>query len=164
MERLTNAINKVETFISTCLLSAIVVLVFFSSLMRYLGHPINGADTIAASFFVWLIYIASDQVYRKDRHLGVDFFVQRVPERMGKIIAILVHLFILVFLLVVTYYGMVLTIENNGRILGDLPISYALVATAIPVGTILMSLTAVIKILRLIGELRNPVKTKIGVR
>ncbi|AOQ22837.1 hypothetical protein MTAT_25190 [Moorella thermoacetica] len=155
MQRFARMVDKIESFLSIWLLGIIVLLVFFSSLLRYIGFPINGADTIAETLFVWLIYIGADQVLRKDRHLGVDFFTQRLPVRIRNFISIVVLLVMLAFLVLVTYFGMSLTLANNGRILGDLPISYSFVAMAIPIGTFLMCLTIIVRILVLIWDFKN---------
>jgi TRAP-type C4-dicarboxylate transport system permease small subunit len=152
MQRFIQIVDKIETVLSTLLLSIIVLLVFFASLLRYLGFPINGADTIAAALFVWLIYIGADQVLRKDRHLGVDYFTQRLPGKMKNLTSLVVLLVMLVFLVLVTYVGMSLVIANNGRILGDLPVSYAFVTMAVPVGSFLMCLTTITKILVVMGN------------
>ncbi|SDF33760.1 TRAP transporter small permease [Sporolituus thermophilus] len=150
VQRLGEIVDKVEVVLSRLLLVLIVLLVFFSSLLRYLGYPINGADTVAAALFVWLIYIGSDLVLRQDRHLGVDYLTQRLPIRLRKIVMLIVHFIVLAFLAAITHVGVVLTIANNGRILGDLPVSYAYVAMAVPVGAALMCLTTVTKIVTLI--------------
>lgn len=150
MQRLNGLIDRIESVLMVWLLGTIVVVVFFSSLMRYIGYPINGADTVAEALFVWLIYIGADQVLRKDRHLGVDFFTQRLPASLRNLTSIIVLLVMLIFLVFITYVGVSLTVANNGRILGDLPVSYALVTMAVPAGTFLMCLTTVTKILELI--------------
>ncbi|MGG3823053.1 TRAP transporter small permease [Geobacillus thermodenitrificans] len=150
MEKVIIFVGKIEKILSTLLLGVIVLLVFFSSLLRYLGYPINGADTIAAALFVWLIYIGADQALRNDRHLGVDFIIKRLSPRIRYFISLIIYLTLLAFLLLITYVGVLLTMENNGRILGDLPVSYALVTIAVPIGTALMCLTTVTKIFTLI--------------
>lgn len=155
MQKLMRTIDKIESFLSMFLLVFIVLIVFTTSLLRYFGHPINGAETVAATLFVWLIYIAADQVLRKDRHLGVDYFTQRMSPKMQTYVAILAHLIVFAFLAIITISGVVLAISNGGRIMGDLPISYVYVILSVPVGTSLMLLTTIFKIWTHIQKLKG---------
>lgn len=150
MQRIEQIIDRVEMALSIFLMGLIVLLVFTSSLLRYLGYPINGADTIATTLFVWVIYIGADMVLRRDRHLGVDYIVKKLPAKLQFITSFIALIIIFAFLLYVAYIGMTLTLANDGRLLGDLPVSYALITTAIPFGTILMCFTIVTKIVTLL--------------
>lgn len=152
MEQFMRILDKIEAVISTVLLGLLVLLVFSSALLRYLGYPLNWTDAIAGALFVWVIYMAADRALRDDRHMGVDLAVKWLPAKPQTVLAILAHLIVLVFLVVVIYVGISLTLANTGRIIQDIPVSYSWVSLSVPVGAALMSLTLMAKILAKVKE------------
>ncbi|MBE3580631.1 MAG: TRAP transporter small permease subunit [Thermoanaerobacteraceae bacterium] len=155
MERLMRTLDKIEAIVSMVLLGFLTILVFFSSLLRYLGYPINWSSTIASVIFVWVIYISADRALRKEAHLGVDLFTRRLPEKIQHGVSVAVLLIVLVFLILVAYVAVSLATAHTGRITEDLPISYSWVTSSVAVGAILMSVTLVAKLLAKFHQLRG---------
>ncbi|MGB9858427.1 MAG: TRAP transporter small permease [Moorellaceae bacterium] len=155
MKHFTGMLDKIEAVASVVLLSVLSILVFVSALLRYLGHPINWSDTIAGVLFVWVIYIGADRAFRKDRHMGVDLLIRRLPSKVQACLSIIVLLIVLAFLLLIAYVGISLTMANTGRIIEDIPISYSLVTLSVPVGALLMCLTGFGKMIAKIRELKG---------
>ncbi|MCS7233948.1 MAG: TRAP transporter small permease [Synergistetes bacterium] len=147
MERIFRIIDRVEAKFCQILLGIIVGLVFVSALLRYIGYPINWTNALASGLFVWLIYIGADRALRRKKHIGMGFFVEKLPSRIRWLIGILVDIVILVFLIYVSYLGIRMTLANTGRVFEEIFfLSYSVVVAAVPVGTILMSFTLIYQI------------------
>ncbi len=147
MKRLFEIIDIIEVKVCQFLLALIVSLVFFSALLRYIGYPINWTNALASGLFVWLIYIGADRALRKRRHIGMGFFIERLPDKPRFILSIVTDISILMFLIYVCYLGIKMTTANTGRVFEELFfLSYAVVIAAIPVGTFLMCFTLLYQI------------------
>ena len=143
---------EAEDFITNFLMLAVVVFVFGASVMRWVGDPIAWSVDIAQLLFVWLIFLGANRSLRENRHIGVDYFVKRVPDKIQNIIEIIMYLSILGFLIFVSWYGIQLSMDNVIRQLSSLDISYAYISASVPVGCFIMIVTTVSKIW---GKLRN---------
>ncbi len=135
---------------SQILLGFVVVLVFIAALTRYLGTPINWSVDIAQGIFVWVIYLGANQAWRKNRHIGIDMLFNRFSPQVQKALMVLIYGIILVFLAMIIVNGIHIAIVNVGRIMNDIPISYSFVTIAVPVGSFLMLLTTVEKLIILL--------------
>ena len=134
---------------SQILLGFVVVLVFIAALTRYLGTPINWSVDIAQGIFVWVIYLGANQAWRKNRHLGIDMLFNRFHPSVQRILVVFIYGIILVFLALIIVNGIYIAIVNAGRIMNNIPVSYSFVTIAVPVGSFLMLLTTLEKLLAL---------------
>ncbi|MBH0236754.1 TRAP transporter small permease [Methylobrevis albus] len=132
-----------EEFVAKALLAAIVVLVFLAAAARTFGHPLIWSVDLAQLLFVWLCMLGANKALRRKSHIGVDFFVLRLPTAMRRIVEIVLGLLTLGFLGALAYLGVRLTLLNAERIYGDSGISYAWVTGAVPVGCVLLALTLI---------------------
>ncbi len=149
MERLMEILDRIEVVLCQGLFLVIVGLVFVSALLRYVGYPINWTNALASGLFVWLIYIGGDRALRRSRHIGMSSFVDRLPERWRNVVEVVTNVLILVFLVIIAYLGVRMVLANTRRVFEELFfLSYSVVVAAVPLGTGLMCLTLVARILR----------------
>ncbi len=144
--------TRLEESVSQIFMAFIVFLVFIAALTRFIGYPINWSVDIAQAVFVWVIYIGANQALRNSRHIGIDLLFNRFNARVRFVLLIAIHLAIIVFLATIIVGGIHITVINAGRILNDIPISYSFVTIAVPVGSFLMILTTIGKLVRLFRE------------
>lgn len=156
MQKLMEILDYIEIVVSQALLLVIVGLVFVSSVLRYLGHPINWTNALASGLFVWLIYIGADRALRRNKHIGMSFLVERFSKATRYFVEIITTLLIIVFLIIVSYLGMQLVLANTGRVFEELFfLSYSVVSVAIPIGTTLMTITLLSQLISKIKNLRR---------
>lgn len=128
------------------LMLAVVFFVFIAAVMRWAGSPIAWSVEIAQLLFVWLIFLGANRALRENRHIGVDFFAKRLPSRARNGLEIIIYLLILAFLLFLSWYGILLSIENSVRQISSVSISYTYISASVPIGCFIMSLTTIGKI------------------
>ncbi|SHF91943.1 Tripartite ATP-independent transporter, DctQ component [Marinomonas polaris DSM 16579] len=91
----------------------IVFLVFFAALLRLVGVPQAWMGDLSKILFAWVIFLGSDVAMNVGRHIGVEFFEERLPILWRKRIAQLWSILIVAFLSFITYYGWFLTQKSR---------------------------------------------------
>ncbi|MFQ3619721.1 MAG: TRAP transporter small permease [Spirochaetales bacterium] len=137
---------------SQILLGFVVILVFIAAFTRYAGTPINWSVDIAQGMFVWVIYLGANQAWRKSRHIGIDMLFNLFSPKIQKILTITIYLIIVIFLLAIIWNGVYIAIVNWGRIMNDIPISYSFVTIAVPIGSLLMIITTIEKLVNMLRK------------
>lgn len=138
---------RLEDIVSRTLLAAIVMLVFLAAVARSLGHPLIWSIDMAQLLFVWLCFLGANRAMRLKAHVGVDFFVRKLPGRPRRMVEIGLAVLTLAFLLALAVAGYRLTMLNWQRVFGDSGISYAWVTGAVPVGCLLLAVTVAANLL-----------------
>ena len=129
---------QLEQWIAMLLLAGITVLVFVSAMMRTLGFPLNWAQDAALIMFAWLSFIGGDIALHSTGLIGVDLFVVHFPKKVQKAIDIIFKVIMLIFLVVLVYYGFQYVMTGYKRLITTLNVSYAYVTASVPVGALLM--------------------------
>tara|TARA_R110001606_G_scaffold169067_6_gene313958 strand:+ start:1542 stop:2159 length:618 start_codon:yes stop_codon:yes gene_type:complete len=104
---------KWEGNIAYLSLFLIVFLVFFAALLRLVGVPQAWMGDLSKILFAWVIFLGSDVAMNVGRHIGVEFFEERLPILWRKRIAQLWSILIVAFLSFITYYGWFLTQKSR---------------------------------------------------
>lgn len=155
INKLAKGYGKIENFITNLLMIGVVIFVFFASVMRWVGYPIPWSVEFAQLLFVWVIFLGANRTLREDKHIGVDFFTKRLPERLRVVIEIVTILLIMTFLIFIGIYGIQLSIENSVRLISNLSMSYSFVTLSVPIGCILMIFTILFKLKGKIKSLKT---------
>ena len=144
--------RKAEEAISRILLAACVVLVVVASLGRWYGHPIIWSVDMAQLLVVWICVLGANQTMRRDQHVGVDLLLIHMPARLRRWVMLAHFLIIEAFLAAMVWFGYDLTRLNVERQFSDTPLSYAWVTAAVPVGSALLFLTVLGRMIAMIAE------------
>lgn len=96
-------LRNLDGIITCVTLSICVILVNINVFTRYiLKNPIPGCEEIVTSLFVWTVFIGSAYAHRSHSHLGVDILVNIMPEKVKKVVEIVVLVIELAVLMLVT--------------------------------------------------------------
>ncbi|GAA4726198.1 TRAP transporter small permease [Brevibacillus fulvus] len=156
MEKLTSLYIRVERFVTNLLMFGVVLFVFFAAVMRWVGYPIAWSVEFAQLLFAWVIFLGANRALRENSHIGVDMLAKRLPEKAAFWLDIAMKLLMLFFLIFVGGYGLQLTLENSGRLVNNMSISYSFITLSVPMGCLLMIVTLLAKLVNLL----RPVRTK----
>ena len=162
MKKLYDRYCLAEEIICGALFASIVALVFSSAVLHLFNQPLIWADDIAKLCFAWSAFLGADIAMRRCRLVGVDIILLRLPRRAQKIVLILGHLVIAVTLAVFIFYGIKLTYASLNRHFQTIPISYSYVSACLPIGSLCMLLTTVIRMAKLCRHLRDDEYSLVG--
>jgi TRAP-type C4-dicarboxylate transport system permease small subunit len=135
-----------EARLAAGLLVAMVVLIFAGGVARLLGYPLNWAIDLATAFFAWACFLSADVAWRRNGLMSVDLLVQRLPPRAQRACRLLNLALIGAFLVYVAVAGTWLSVVSRTRSFqGMADVSYSWVTMSMPVGALLLLVTAALK-------------------
>ena len=140
--------DKFEFALGVMLLAAITLLVFIAAVMRFAGNPVIWSVDMAQLLFIWLCFIGATRAMRQKAHLGVDYLVRLLPQRIRLIVETILAAFFIAFLMTLAIEGYKLTMLNWERVFGDSGLSYAWVTIAVPVGAVLLSMSILANLIK----------------
>lgn len=149
-KKATNWLASVDDWIGAIALSLIVILIGANVFFRFvLSQPITWSEEISLALFVWLTFIGISAVMKRNEHVGIDYFVRKLP----KAAFVWVQRFRLFVLLAVTcvvfvYWGTKLAIGTHWKVTPVLGVPFRFIYMALPVGGILALYHLVSVILR----------------
>ena len=138
---------RIEVVIVGIGFASIVALTFSNAVLRQLNMPISTVDDICLLLFGWVAFAGADVAMRYSRLVGMDILTAKLPAKPQKVIQLVVFVIMIVALAALAYYGFSLAISNWSRSFSsNLPFSYGFVTLSLPICSLLMILTASIKV------------------
>lgn len=146
MKKVYRIYCKAETLIAAAAFFAIIVLTFINAVLRIFKRPIVWNDDVALLLFSWCAFLGADIAMRSNRLVGMDLLTTKFPPKVQKILQLIVYLFMLAVLGLFAVKGYDLAVMNWKRFMNSLKLSYGWATLSLPVCSVLMMLTIVIKI------------------
>lgn len=146
---------RIEDIVVGCGFIGIVALTFMNAVLRTFDKPIITADDICLLLFGWVAFLGADVALRYSRLVGMDILTNKLPPKAQKVLQIVVYLIMIVSLAVFAKYGFQLAKGNWKRFYNSLPISYGYVTLSLPVCSLLMILTCVVKIGKVLTHFKD---------
>lgn len=117
------------------LMIALTVLVVLGATFRYLGNALTWYDEVASIGLVWLTYYGSALAASRGAHIGVPGLVNAMPPRLRIVATLFAEAVVLLFFVLLAYYGVQVLVVLQGEHLITLPeVPVQLSQSAIPIG------------------------------
>ena len=148
MEKLSNFLDKVTLTTASVLLVIIAVIVNWGVFCRYvLFAPLPWSEQIPKYAMIWMGFLGASVGISRNRHIGFDILVTRLPSMIKKIIVIAGRIIILFFLVMMTIYGVSFAFAVGFSSKAPmLPIPMFYLFLAVPVGGVFMILQTIIRL------------------
>lgn len=150
MNRLAKAYKKfcdIELAVGVVLLISTVFILTFAAILRTIGFPINWGLDLALLMFTWSVYVGADTALRDDKMVNVEIFQQFLKPKTKKILQLFIYILILIFLLLMVYYGFFLAYSSRFRTFQGIPfLSYTWATLSMPIPSVFMIITTSLKI------------------
>lgn len=136
-------LDKIEIFIVTILLGAMIVVVFLQVFFRFIiKGSLPWSEELARYLMVWTVFIGASIGAKEGAHIGVEALVSIFPAKVKYFATLLTGFFCVFFcgIIAVVSYKVVLFLNSSGQLSPAmrLPIYWAYLS--IPIGSILMGL------------------------
>jgi TRAP-type transport system small permease protein len=146
---LIHVLEAITIFITAVICVNTSANVFF----RYvLNHALDWSEEVAGYLLVWLTLIGAVLGLHGKQHVGFDWMVNKFSGKARLISEMAGKCLIGTFLVVLTYYGMVLTVKGWDDRAVTFPISKGIILIILPISGILM-LTVLVR--QFITDVRN---------
>ncbi len=148
LERLSAISDKITLTTASILLVIITIIVNWGVFCRYvLFAPLPWSEQIPKYAMIWMGFLGASVGISRNRHIGFDILVVRLPSIIRKLVILVGRLLILFFLTMMTIYGVnfafAVGFSSNAPML---PIPMFYLFLAVPVGGVFMILQATIKL------------------
>ncbi len=140
-----------EEWLAMLLFAGTVLLVLLGAIGRTSGVPQTWSIDLAQALFAWCCMFGADIALKNRGHIVIDIAVAPMPNPVQTFFSYLWYAVIAVFLMVLVYLGVKLTLINTQRELGDLGVSYSWVTASIPVGALLMLVSTLTRLANFIN-------------
>ncbi len=156
IEKTSNFFDKVLRFISSYLLSIMVVAVFIGVLNRFIFQFsfISWTEELARYLLIYICMIGSCIAIKTGGHVNIVFIIGKL-KKSRKAVIIFNHLIVIAFLIVVTIYGTKLCFTQSSQLSPALRISMSIPFASVPAGSFIMAIHS----LALISEILRQKKT-----
>lgn len=128
--------DPIDDIIATLALAVIISLTVINVFLRFvLNSPVAWAEEISVGLFIWLVFVGMSSAMKRDNHIGVDYFVNKMPRPL-KISAIIIRALAIysALIYVLIYLGSSLTAQAHSKVTPILAISYQYIDIAVPIG------------------------------
>jgi TRAP-type transport system small permease protein len=147
MKRLYERICAAEAWVAAALLVSMVALIFLGGVLRTLGEPINWSTDAATAVFAWACFLCADIAWRNNSLMSIDLMIDQLPSRLRKFCLYCNYAIISAFLVYVIVGGIWLSWISRARSFQGIPeVSYSWVTLSMPVGGVLLLITAILKL------------------
>lgn len=149
MEKLSTFLDKIALTTASILLVLIAVIVNWGVFCRYvLFAPLPWSEQIPKYAMIYMGFLGASVGISKNRHIGFDIMVTRLPSKIRKLVIIAGRIVILFFLVMMTIYGISFALavgfSSNAPML---PIPMFYLFLAVPIGGAFMILQAAIRLI-----------------
>ena len=149
-------ISKLLSLICTVLFIAMAVITFVQAINRYiLSSSFYWAEEFTRFSLVWLTFLGSSIAVLDDSHTRIDFFINRLPAKMTKIMESIGDLLCLFFIVAISYTSIDFIVLSMKNLSPALKVPMGLVYFALPFSGILMALFFCQRILIRTKEIKN---------
>lgn len=144
-----NVIEKVLLILVGIMLMVMTGAIFYQVILRYVfSIPNIWAEELTLFLFAWISLLGSAVAIRRNSHLRIEFFIERVKPKVRAILEIITYLLIFFFLAVVLKYSITLCASTVNNLSAGLRIPMAIPYSSITVGCIMMILFTIEAILK----------------
>ncbi len=144
-------LDRTLKYALTLLSVILTVSVFLQVLIRFVfKYPLPWTEEIARIAFVYCIFVGATIAVRENSHLQVDFLLVILPKRVARAAVFLGMLLVGVFLVFVTWQGVVLVLATGVQMSPVMQVPFKYLYLILPVSGALMLLYLVANMLALI--------------
>lgn len=132
--------------------AAIAVVVPYEVFCRYVLGSMNTWSTEFCTYsLAWATMLGGAAGLRKGYQVGITTFMDKLSGTPAKILQVVIYLIMLVFLAIMTYYGVVQTMANLRQTSSSMGISMSIPYASMPLGFFIMFMTTLEQLMEALG-------------
>lgn len=105
MKQLSNGISKMEKYLAITLMFSMAIIVTVAVVFRYfLNSPLSWAGEVSVFLLIWISFIGGSLGLKYKSQASVTILTDYLPEKVQKVLAVIGHIFMLLFLFILLYF------------------------------------------------------------
>lgn len=154
--QMLKVVRKITGGLVIVLLAVLVVVVLAAVFYRYvLSDSLTWSAEVARYICVWIGFLSAALIVNDRGHIGLEFFVKKLPRSLHLFAILLSDAAILVFLIIVMYQGVLLAVFQMDQFSPTLQVPMTWPYASVPVSACLMALEFFYLIITDISDLRR---------
>lgn len=140
-----NLMDHVNTIIGYLLALSLfftTMITFWQVVSRFIGSSLSWSEELTRFLMIFMIMLGAAIAHRKNKLISVEIVVEQLKGWMKEISFYLMHLFSIVFFIVLIVYGMNLASNFTNQIAPGTGISMKYIYMSLPIGGGLMLLNS----------------------
>lgn len=134
-------LNSIDDVIATIALAGLFSVTIGNVILRFVfNSPIPWGEEVSLALYVWVVFVGASSAMKRNGHIGIDYFVDRMPQGLKKVamwIRALVIYGVTVYVFI--YLGYELAAQAGPKVTPVLKIDYFWIDIAVPIGGILLT-------------------------
>lgn len=163
MKSLSHALVKIISVFRTIVNIVIVVMflmmfgiVLLNVIMRWVfNNPIAWAGELSRYSFISIIFLGAILAMKEGAHIGMDFIIEKLPEKLHRVVVQVNRVIVLFFLIVFIYASYKVMLNNTNVYSSAMRVPMSIPYLALPLGGFGMALEMLLQILH-IEEAEKP--------
>lgn len=137
-------LNRLVIWIIVLLLGVMSAVIFMQVIFRYVFHAaLPWSEELARYLMVWSTFLGASLGIRRRALIGMEVLVKALPKLATRITLELVTVFQILFLAVVLFYSIKMTMVANSQVSAAMLIPMSWAYVGIPIGMFLMILNTI---------------------
>jgi TRAP-type C4-dicarboxylate transport system permease small subunit len=120
-----------------------VVMVLQVSCRYVLGSPLVWSEEVARYLYIWVCFLGAPIALRRGNHIAITLFVDWLPAKLSRGIAVFWHVVAFLFLVELAIQGAILAVRSHTLIAITIPVPWSLIYLVVPISAVLMMLETV---------------------
>ncbi|MHC4122856.1 MAG: TRAP transporter small permease [Planctomycetota bacterium] len=148
--------NNIEEILCSFLLVAMCIVAILQVISRYMfRNPFSWTEELCTIMFVWLVFVGASLALKTGGHFAIEIIVEKLPRRFSVPVNILSCLLVIVFSVMLIWFGFRLAVVGLGSITPALEIPRTYPYAAVGIGGVLMLIRSFENLLGLIKKNRT---------
>ncbi|MCX7030674.1 MAG: TRAP transporter small permease [Spirochaetes bacterium] len=159
MKRLLATLAKVLEWLAAAAFLLLFLLSVLQIVLRYFfGESLFWLPDLVRFLFIWCIFAGAAVMYYRHEHIVVDFLVKRSREGTQDVLALIQDLVMIIFLAILIYQGIVVSILRMRLNFTVLPLPTGYAYLSIPVAAAVMLLVSAVDVVDRIKKIQSDLR------
>ena len=146
LDKISNVLDKICGVMIVLMIGAMVIITGAQIICRTWFTALSWSDEVTRDLLIWSTFFGATCVYRHGGNISITFVQNAFPEKVSKLLRILVHAICLVLFAVLLYYGCMYTGKLT-KTATALPIKMKYVFVCIPISMAILMYHAFVMML-----------------
>lgn len=109
IKKVVKAIDKIEDTCLILMFAAMVGIIFFQVIMRYVfNNSLSWSEEMGKFLFVWISWLGISIGHRRKEHIKITLLVDKLPYKLNKFAEALSEIILIIICGITMYYGFVM--------------------------------------------------------